>query len=62
MRIDAAAPQHRITEMAAQPHKEVAEKQGPHKDPNDTAKTASKASQAQQVNPQGAGSRIDILA
>jgi hypothetical protein len=63
MRIDTATPrQHSIMEMAAQPRKEIAEKQGPSKDPSETAKIASKASQAQQVNPQGAGSKIDILA
>ena len=63
MRIDAAMPQpQRINEMAAQQQKEVAGEREPDGDADDTAKAVAKTFRAQQINPQGVGTKVDLLA
>jgi hypothetical protein len=61
MRID-STQQHRIVEMAVQPKKEVAEKQGPQKSADENAKLAGKQPRAQQLTHEDAGSKVDIFA
>jgi hypothetical protein len=63
MRIDAAMPQpQRINEMAVQPQKEVAGEREPDGDADDAVRTAAKNPPAQQINPQGVGNKVDLLA
>jgi len=63
MRIDAAMPPaQRINEMAVQPQKEVAGEREPDGDADDAVKVAAKISSAQQINPQGVGNKVDLLA
>jgi hypothetical protein len=61
MRIDPAQHQ-RIMDMTVQPQKDVTEKQGLQKGVNEMAKVAGKPSQSQQLNPEDAGSKVDIFA
>jgi hypothetical protein len=62
MRIDTAMPQpQRINEMAAQPQKEVAGEREPDGDADDKVRTAARTSLAQQINPQGVGTKVNIL-
>jgi hypothetical protein len=63
MRIDAAMPQtQRINEMAAQPQKEVAGEREPDGDADDSMKVAAKTSSANQISPQGVGTKVDLFA
>jgi hypothetical protein len=63
MRIDAAMPQpQRINEMAVQPQKEVSGESEMDGDADDAAKTVAKTSPAQQMNPQGVGTKVDLFA
>ncbi|MGA2641452.1 MAG: hypothetical protein ABSG21_11205 [Spirochaetia bacterium] len=63
MRIDAAMPQaQRNNEMAVQPQKEVAGEREQDGDADDAVKVAAKTSPAQQMNPQGVGSKVDLFA
>jgi hypothetical protein len=63
MRIDTAMPQaQKINEMAVQPRKEVAGEREPDGVADDAMKVAAKNSPAQQINPQGVGTKVNIFA
>jgi hypothetical protein len=63
MRIDASMPQpQRINEVAVQPQKETAAEREPDGDADDAVKQIAKAAPAQQINPQGVGTKVDIFA
>ncbi len=64
MRIDAAMTQpQRITDMAAlQSQQEVAGEREQDGDADDTVKAAANTSIAQQINPQGVGTKVDLFA
>lgn len=63
MRVDTSMPQpQRINEMAVPPQRETAAERGPDGDADDAVKQTANAAPAQQVNPQGVGTRVDIFA
>lgn len=63
MRIDATMPQtQKIDQMAVQTQKEVAGEREPDGDADDAVRQASRTAPAQQLNPQGVGTRVDIFA
>jgi hypothetical protein len=63
MRIDSATNQTRwIWDQTVQPRQEVAGEQEPDGDADDMVKKTAAAPAAQQVNPQGVGTRINLLA
>ena len=62
MRIDSAMPQpQRVNEMAAQQQKEIAGEREQDGDADDKVRTAARTSFAQPINPQGVGTKVDIL-
>jgi hypothetical protein len=63
MRIDSAMNQpQKITEMAVQPRKEVAGEREMDGDADDAVKVSAKTSPAQQINPQGVATKVDVFA
>ena len=63
MRIDAVMPQPQsINEMAVQPWREIAETREQAGDADDAVKIAAKTPPTQQMNPQGAGNKVDLFA
>ena len=63
MRIDPTMPQtQRIDQMAVQPQKEVAGEREQDGDADDAVRQASRTAPAQQLNPQGVGTKVDIFA
>ena len=63
MHVNSVTPQpHKISQTAAQQPNEVAAKREPIGNVNDMSKKAARAIPAQQTNPQGAGTKINLLA
>lgn len=63
MRIDASITQNQwSTAIASQPSKEVAGERESDGDSDDAVKLAAKPVSAQQINPQGVATKVDLFA